>query len=175
RIPVSDGVENQAEGAQLLLLAEALNGFHGQHTLEIVAINGEDYYSAPGEMEYLRRNQDAFDTITLAINLDGLGYIKGKTAYSLYGCPDDLAAAARAGLSGYAGLVEGEPWYQGDHMMMVMNQRPALALTSDQVMELLTTIIHTEQDVPAMVDPARLVEAAAALRAVIAQVDRLKR
>lgn len=159
----------------LLLLAEALNGFHGQHTLEIVAINGEDYYSAPGEMEYLRRNEAAFDTITLAINLDGLGYIKGQTAYSLYGCPPDIAAAARDGLSGYAGLVEGEPWYQGDHTMMVMNQRPALALTSEQVMELMTTVIHTEHDLPSLVDPARLVEAAAALRAVIDRVDKLKR
>lgn len=159
----------------LLLLAEALKDFHGQHTLEVVAINGEDYYSAPGEMEYLRRNEAAFDTITLAINLDGLGYIKGQTAYSFYGCPHDVAAAARDGLSGFGGLVEGEPWYQGDHMMMVMNQRPALALTSDQVLELMTTLIHTEHDVPSMVDPARLVEAAFALRAVIDRVDKLKR
>lgn len=159
----------------LLLLAEALRDFHGQHTIEIVAINGEDYYSAPGEMEYLRRNEAAFDTITLAINLDGLGYIKGRTAYSLYGCPHDVAAAVRDGLSGCDGLVEGEPWYQGDHMLMVINQRPALALTSDQVTELMTTVIHTRQDVPSMVDPARLVEAANALHAVISRVDKLRR
>ena len=35
------------------------------------------------------------------------------------------------------GLVEGEPWYQGDHGLFLINQIPALALTSEALAELM--------------------------------------
>lgn len=158
----------------LLLLAELLKDYDGQHMVEIVAVNGEDYYSAPGEMDYMRRNEGKFHTISLGINLDGVGYIEGHTAYSLYGCPAELTGAIRAGLTSYEGLCEGESWYQGDHMLMVSHGRPALAFTSERAMELLADIIHTEHDTVDKVDPARLVEAALALRDVIWRVDMLE-
>lgn len=157
----------------LLLLARLLAGWQGRHTLEIAAINGEDYYSAPGEMEYLRRNEGQFGSIALGINLDGIGYIDGATAYSFYECPPDLEAEARAALAAFPGLSVGEPWYQGDHMMLIMQGCPALALTSERVMTLMTDIVHTENDTVAIVDPARLAEAAQALQAVITRLDRL--
>ncbi len=158
----------------LLLLAELLKDYVGQHTVEIVAINGEDYYSAPGEMEYMQRNEGKFYTLSLGINIDGVGYTDGHTAYSLYGCPPGVADAIRAGLANYSGLCEGESWYQGDHMVLVSHGRPALALTSERAMELLATIIHSEHDTPDKVDPARLVEAATALRDVIWRIDMLE-
>ncbi|MDX2137379.1 MAG: M28 family peptidase [Chloroflexota bacterium] len=168
-------LDNAGGIVTLLLLAELLSDYTGRHTIEIVALNGEDYYSNPGEMEYMRRNRGAFDTIALAVNVDGVGYHKGKTAWSLYGCPPALTQALDAGLSVYSGLCEGEPWYQGDHMMMVMHERPTLAFTSEQAMELLTTVIHTERDTPALVDPARLIEIAFALREVVWRVNMLER
>jgi aminopeptidase YwaD len=63
--------------------------------------------------------------------------------------------------------VEGEPWYQGDHGLFIMNQRPALAITSERVMELETNIVHTAKDRLEIVDPARLAEVALALRSAI--------
>ncbi len=166
-------LDNASGVVTLLLLAELLSNYYGRHTIEIVALNGEDYYNAPGEMEYMRCNQGAFDNIALAINLDGVGYIKGKTAWSLYACPLALTQALDAGLSGYPRLCKGEPWYQGDHMMMVMHECPTLAFTSEHVMELLTTVIHSERDTPALVDPTQLVEIAYAMREAIWRVDML--
>jgi len=49
----------------------------------------------------------------------------------------------RKSLSVHAGIIEGESWYQGDHMIFVLNQLPALAFTSEKAMENLATITHT--------------------------------
>lgn len=96
--------------------------------------------------------------------MDGVGYHQGRAAYSLYECPDSIAEATRAAFAGHEMFVEGESWYQGDHMLFVINQRPALALTSELVVELMTDVIHTAQDNISIVDPGRLAAVAVALR-----------
>jgi len=50
------GASDNASGTVvLLLLAELLRNYRGNLGVEIVAFNGEDYYSAGGQMDYLRR------------------------------------------------------------------------------------------------------------------------
>jgi aminopeptidase YwaD len=68
-------------------------------------------------------------------------------------------------------MVEGEPWYQGDHGLFLMNQRPALAITSELVMELMAEITHTPKDRPETVDAAKLVHVAMALRDLLLHLD----
>ena len=144
----------------LLLLAELLEDYEGGLGIEIVAINGEDYYAASGEKLYLKQNQGKLGDIVLSVNLDALGYRQGPTAYSLYECPDAIAAAIRTAFAPFAGLVEGELWYQSDHMVFVQNQVPALAITSEGFMEIETTVAHTLKDRPELVDCAKLVTTA---------------
>lgn len=56
------GAIDKASGTTiLLLLAEMLAGYNGQMVVELAAVNGEDYYSNPGEMLYLKENQGRFD------------------------------------------------------------------------------------------------------------------
>jgi aminopeptidase YwaD len=93
-----------------------------------------------------------------------VGYRRGKVAYSLYDCPPDLADTIRRVFATRAGLVEGEPWFQGDHGLFLMNQVPALSLTSELWAELLAEITHTPKDTAETVDVAKLVEVAVALR-----------
>lgn len=147
----------------LLLLADMLQDANLRHTIEIVAINGEDYYSAPGERLYLQQNQAVMQEILLNINLDGLGYHIGRTAYSQYECPADLSLSIRQAFSAHPMQVEGEPWPQGDHMIFVMSGVPALAITCDAFIQICTDITHTAKDAPDQVEPARLVETALAL------------
>lgn len=163
-------LDNAAGVTTLLLLAELLNNYTREPGLEIVALNGEDYYSIPGEMQYLQLNADRFGSIVLGINLDGVGYREGRTAFSLYDCPPDLSAAIRQVFASRPDFVAGEPWYQGDHSLFLMNQRPALALTSDPAHELMTSIIHTAHDRPEVLDVNKLVETAAALRELLDRV-----
>jgi aminopeptidase YwaD len=163
-------LDNATGVVVLMLLAELLGDYKGDLGLEIVALNGEDYYSAPGEMDYINRYGDKFPEIVLGINLDAPGYKEGKTAYSLYDPPEAMAKMIHQIFSTYEDISEGEQWYQGDHTIFVMNQRPALAITSQQFMELSTHVTHTPKDHPDLVDVSKLNTIAMALRDLILEL-----
>jgi aminopeptidase YwaD len=155
----------------LLLLAELLADYDGDPGIEIVAINGEDYFSNPGEQQYLALNAGKFNQIVLGINIDGVGYHKGRVAYSLYDCPTKTAGLIENVFSRYNDLVVGEPWYQGDHGLFLMNEVPALALTSEYAAELVAAITHTPEDCPEIINPSRLVTVAIALHDVLLHLE----
>jgi aminopeptidase YwaD len=168
----SPGANDNASGVvALLLLAELLADYHGSLGVEIVAMNGEDYFSNPGEQQWIALNMGRFDEIVLGINLDDIGYHKGNVAYSLYDCPADLDGVIRRLFSAHQGLIEGEPWYQGDHGLFMINHIPALAITSELLTELMADITHTPKDTVEIVDPAKLVTVAFALRDLLLDLD----
>jgi aminopeptidase YwaD len=157
----------------LMLLAELLADYQGRLGVELVAFNGEDYYSAPGQVQYLRQNAGRLDEVALAINMDGAGYHRGATAYSLYDCPPAVGDAVRGVLTPERGLIEGEPWYQGDHMIFWQQGVPAVGITSEQMWgELSAHITHTPQDSPEIVDCAKLADLALALRELLGELNR---
>ena len=160
-------LDNASGCAVLLLLAERLKDYTGDLSLEIAVLNGEEYYAVPGEQLYLKDNAGRFDSILLAVNLDGLGYRKGNTAFSSYGCPPQMESLVREVFGAFSGLTEGDQWYQGDHAIFTMNGRPAIALTSEKMSEVMTRIVHAEKDTPDQVDPEKLVEASQALEALV--------
>jgi len=155
----------------LLLLAELLRDYSGNLCVEILALNGEDYYSAPGQVHYLKANEGKLDEITLAINLDLAGYYEGKTAFSLYGCPPEIVEATKHVISSQDEFIEGEQWYQSDHSIFIQNGRPAIAITSDTFMQLSTDITHTDKDRPELVDLNKLVTIAQVLAEFIRNLD----
>jgi len=162
------GANDNASGVcALLLLAESLRPDRLRLQVELVAMNGEDYYANPGERQFLAANEGRFDSIRLGINLDDVGYLHGQVAYSLYGVPEEMAELIRARLGAYPGLVEGEAWYQGDHGLFLMNERPTLAMTTDCLAEVMASITHAPQDTIDKVDPAKPAQVARALRELI--------
>lgn len=166
----SPGASDNASGTVVqLLLAEMLSDYQGNTGVEIVAFNGEDHYSAGGQMDYLNRYGNEFDSILVAINVDDVGYKRGKSAYSYYACSDDIKQKANIAFSHFDGLIEGEPWFNGDHMIFVQKSKAAIAFTAEKVSELMMTITHTSQDTPDIIDDAKLVEVALALKSFIMQ------
>ena len=163
-------LDNAAGVVVLLLLAELLQDFQGEVGLELVALNGEDHYSAQGEIQYVQHNRDRLDQVRLNINLDGVGFHTGGTAYSFYECPQALTNRVRRCFARHPGLLEGEQWYSGDHMIFVQNGVPALALTSEQGMTGLAEVSHTPRDRPELVDPAKLVAVALALQELVQEL-----
>lgn len=165
------GANDNASGVTaLLLLGELLQTYTGRLGIELVAMNGEDYYSNPGEQLYLAAHAGRFDEIVLGINLDDVGYRYGQVAYSLYNVQEPMAGIVRTRLAAHPGLVEGDPWYQGDHGLFLMHQRPALAMTTDRLAEVMATITHSSRDTIDQVDPVQPVRVAEALRDVIGEI-----
>lgn len=164
-------VDNASGVVVLLLLAQLLQDYQCRLGIELLAFNGEDYYNAAGQVQYLNVYGNTLPGMVLAVNLDGAGYRAGRSAYSLYECPDELAIRIRSAFAAHPDLVEGPQWYQGDHMIFVLNQRPALAITSEQVEILISRYTHTPQDHPDIVNPSNLVEIAMALHSLVRELD----
>jgi aminopeptidase YwaD len=152
-------VDNAAGVVVLLRVAELLCDCSAG--VEILAVNGEDSYAAAGELDYLAANDLA--EVRLAVNIDGAGYRGGGTAYSGYGLPPDADLSALSG----AGLVEGPPWPQSDHMVFAMAGRPAIALTTTEFAEVMGEVAHSPHDLPALVDVALLEQAAQGIAALV--------
>lgn len=165
KVGTSGALDNAAGVTVLLLLAEMLDR-RAPTGVELLVVNGEDYYNAAGEVQYLSEHDGDLGDVALAVNIDGAGYREGRTAYSLYGCDEWLAAHVRQVLDGH-GLVEGPQWWQSDHAVFAMHGRPAVALTSERQDTVLQEVIHTAADTVEQVDVGLLVQAAEALCAVI--------
>ncbi|GAB4423375.1 MAG: M28 family metallopeptidase [Anaerolineae bacterium] len=159
-------LDNATGVATLLALAELLADYAGDRAVEIVAFNGEDYYAASGQVQYIGQNRDRFNTIHLAVNMDLAGDAGSDTVYSLYGCSEAMTAELHQLFAARHGLAEGIAWYQSDHSVFIQNGVPAVALTSADFMALSTTVTHTEKDTLALVDARKLAVIARALKDV---------
>lgn len=165
-------IDNASGTVMLLLLAEMLDQYKGSMGIEIVAVNGEDHYSAGGEVDYLNRYGWDLDNVIFAVNVDGIGYIRGDTAFSFYEFPEIIARKARSIFSTYSGMAEGNQWYAGDHMVFVQKGKPAIALTSGCIAELSAEVLHSPKDTPELVDCAKLIEVADAVKDLIAMLEK---
>ncbi len=162
-------IDNATGVTALILAAQRLSSYSGDKRVELIAFNGEDYYSVPGQMRFVQENQKKFDSILLNINIDGAGYKVGKSAFSLYGVPDKIGEQARQAFAAFQGIAEGPQWPQGDHSIFVQFGVPAIALSSEWFISNIDSqqITHTPADNPGIVDPTKVVELAEALAALV--------
>ena len=164
-------LDNASGTVVLLLLADMLQKYDGPMAIEFIAFNGEDNFSAGGQMDYLRRYGNELEKTLVAINLDDVGYIKGKTAFSLYECPDTISKKAHHVFSSFNGIIRGEEWFQGDHMIFVQKEIPTIAFTAEKMSDLMAQITHTQKDTPELLDCMKLVEIASALKEFIVELE----
>ena len=111
--------------------------------------------------------------IVLGINVDDSGQVDAANGVSFYGCSDEVTEAVTAAMQGFAGVVPGPQWYQGDHMILVQAGRPCIAVASTDMERFMAEYAHTERDRLELADPALIAETACYLREVIARVAAL--
>ncbi len=162
-------IDNATGVVTLLLQAELLKDYDGDRLLEIVAFNGEDYFAVPGQMDYIRKNQEHFENIVLNINIDGAGYKEGKSSFSFFGLPEEMKGKVSGVLAEYDGITEGIQWPQGDHSIFVQQGCPAIAVSSKWFIDHMDsqTITHAPEDNAGIVDCRKVVEIAKALNRLI--------
>jgi aminopeptidase YwaD len=165
-------IDNATGIAVLLILAELLQDYRGPRQIELVALNGEDYFAVPGQMCYVMANQEKFDSILLNINIDGAAYKHGRSAFSFYDLPDPVRSKALDTLDKFPGITEGVQWVQGDHSIFIQYGRPAIAVSSEWFTQNINDqdITHTPKDNLEIVDHNRVVEIAEALNDLIRQL-----
>jgi len=170
----SPGAIDNATGVTvLLLLSNLLKEFNGEEfQLELIALNGEDYFSVPGQMTYLKARSNDFSDVILNINIDGAGFSKGKTAYAMMELSHGVEKSVEAVFNQFSGLTSGKPWVQGDHSMFLQFGVPAIAISSDWLIENAFTqqITHTKNDTLDIVDVSKLTELTYAINELINQI-----
>ena len=156
-------IDNASGVTTLLLLAELLSGRKDRPPVELLFLNGEDYYNAPGQAHYVATERNTFSRMALLVNVDGAGFKEHPAAYSLYGCGGETEEAVQTAFASHTACVPGPQWYQGDHAVFVQMGLPALAVTSDGAMaELSSRITHTPADEPSIVNLNTLADLAGA-------------
>jgi len=146
--PATPGALDNASGVSVLLalaesLADVKTGKEFPFQIEFVLLNGEDYYSVPGEMVYMRQLNPAY---ILAINVDGIGLKESKTSVSFYECSEELENRIIESVKTTTGIEIIEPWPMGDHMVFVNEGIPAIAITACNIFSLIDSVIHTNDD-----------------------------
>lgn len=164
----SPGALDNASGvAVLLTLAELLSDYADGPSVELVPLNGEDNYAAPGEMVWLAQNEGRFDEIVLGINIDDAGMKGWDTHVSFYGCPDPLKNLVLETLRDRAGFAEGPQWFQSDHAMFGMYGVPAIAIATAGMYEFMVHQAHSERDTVDLADPDKIAAIARFVQDVI--------
>ena len=169
KIGTPGAIDNATGVAVILLLAEMLRDNSGKYPIELVAFNGEDYYAASGQVKYVEQNIGKFNDIFLNINIDGAGYKEGPSGFSAFELPVKIRKALNEVIRDNAGIVEGLPWYQGDHSLFLQNGLPAIAVSSQWFVENMECqeITHTPKDNLEIVSYESVVECAIGIKELI--------
>lgn len=169
KIGTPGAIDNGTGVAIVLLLAELLKDAPSKYPIELVIFNGEDYYGAPGQVKYLEQNAEKFGDILLNINIDGAGYKEGFLCFSPFNLPDDILNALHEVLWNTPEIVEGLPWYQGDHSLFLQNGCPAIAVSSQWFIENFENqeLTHTPKDNLSVISYERVAECALGIAKLI--------
>ncbi len=162
-------IDNATGVTVLLLLAELLKDYNGKYPIELVAFNGEDYYAVPGQMKYIEQNGNDFSDVFLNINIDGAGYKEGLSSFSLFDMPDEIRNIVLEAININPNIVEGLPWYQGDHGIFLQYGCHSIAVSSNWFIENMETqeITHTPKDNLEIVNYSRIPEIAVTIKGIL--------
>ncbi|MDL2297050.1 M28 family peptidase [Bacteroidales bacterium OttesenSCG-928-B11] len=162
KIGTPGAIDNGTGVVIVLLLAELLKEQLSDYPIELVILNGEDYYGAPGQVKYVEENSGKFGEMLLNINIDGSGYKEGLSCFSPFNLPGHILKALQKVFEDMPEIVEGLPWYQGDHSMFLQNGCPAIAVSSQWFIENFETqeLTHTPKDNLSVVNYERVAECA---------------
>ena len=142
--PTTPGALDNASGVSALLaFAQSISGKEFPFQIEIVLFNGEDYYSTPGEMAFMRGLSPNY---ILAVNVDGVGLKDSATSVSFYSCSSEIESRIMERANKQTNIERIEPWPMGDHMLFATYGIPTVAVTASSIFGLMGGVLHTPDD-----------------------------
>ena len=167
KIETPGALDNATGVTVLLLLAEHLQSYNGDHCVELVFFNGEDYYDATGERYYMEMNKDVLSDIAWVANIDAAGHLDAESGLSYWNLSENAQKSIDNWMNDHEGIVPMEPWPASDHMIFAPRGIPTIVFTSTNFDYLTTWSNHTMNDTIQLVDPKRLLEIVDFLRTLI--------
>ncbi len=164
------GALDNAVGVAVLLKAAAMLK-NSCYDIDIVPFNGEEYYEASGQVEYLKQVNAKQDKLSLVINIDSPCHIGSEIAVSLHNFSDSAKETVSRLMQSHNGVVRGIEWYAGDHMIFAFMGVPCMVLSSSDLFEGALDKTHTMQDTPDTVDLNQVEIAARYIADCIAEFD----
>jgi len=153
KVDTPGAYDNAAGVAVIMTLARLLSRGKHRHTLEWVAFSGEETYGL-GDMEYARRMGSGFDSLTAAINFDGVGPYTGTTTAACFAASQTMEALLDRVLENHPSAIKVEPWPASDHYIFYSNGTPSIAFGSRGIRDL----YHTASDTFEWISGQRLAE-----------------
>lgn len=124
--------------------------------IDIVPFNGEEYYEASGEVEYLKYISSSQDDVSLVINIDSPCHAGSKIAVSLYNFDDPAKEVVDHLMQTQNEVVYGPEWYAGDHAAFAFRGIPCMVLSSSDLLEGGLDNTHTMRDTLDTVDLSQI-------------------
>lgn len=147
----TQGALDNAAGVAVLVEAAA-RLVNSNYNIDIVPFNGEEYYEASGEVEYLKYISSSQDKVSLVINIDSPCHAGSKIAVSLYNFDDPAKEVVDRLMQTQNEVVYGSEWYAGDHAAFAFMGIPCMVLTSSDLFEGGLDNTHTMRDTLDTVD-----------------------
>ena len=149
-------IDNATGVAALLAIARLLADYDGPYRVELIPMNGEDYYASSGEHLFVAANEGRWEELLGTVNMDAIGARDAGTALSTYAVSDRGRGLIHRVMRRHPGVTIGEAWYESDHSIVAAHGQPTVALTSTSFRELCATVTHTERDTLQLVDPVEV-------------------
>jgi aminopeptidase YwaD len=136
-------LDNAAGVAVMLEIAKRLTV--AEFSVDIVPFNGEEYYAACGELAYIEYLKQRGETVRLMVNIDSPCYEGSPAAVSYYNMDARDRDSVSRVLTRCPAMVDGDPWYAGDHAAFAFSGTPCIAVTTMDLDRALA-LTHTLQD-----------------------------
>ena len=155
----TNGALDNASGVVTMLLAAAEIETN-KYNIDIIPFNSEEYYDPRGELIYLEEISNTRKDIALLINIDAVAYVGSKVAVASFNFDDEEKQKQNDIMKECKNIVEGEPWYAGDHAAFAFQGIKCILVSASDLFGECISNTHCSKDTIDLVDESLIKDAA---------------
>ena len=151
-------LDNASGVATMLYAAKGIE--NNNYNIDIVPFNSEEYYDPQGELIYLKELEASKKEVSLLINIDTVAHVGSKVAVATFNFNEKEQQELNKTMNSCAGIVNGQPWYAGDHAIFAFGGTKCILISASDLFEGCLSYTHCPKDTIDLVDE-KLIENAA--------------
>jgi aminopeptidase YwaD len=151
-------LDNASGVVTMLYAAKGIE--NNNYNIDIVPFNSEEYYDPQGELIYLKELETSKKEISLLINIDTVAHVGSKVAAATFNFNEKEQQELEKTMNSCADIVNGQPWYAGDHSVYAFGGTKCLVISASDIFEKCISHTHCPKDTIDLVDE-KIIESAA--------------